>query len=480
MADGNPLSGDLIARFIAIVGADNAITDTADQQPFVTEWRDLYFGKTPAVLKPGSTEEVAAILRLAHETGTPIVPQGGNTGTNGGAVPHENGDEIVLSLARLNRVRAFDPIGATMTVEAGCVLHTLQTLADENDLYFPLGLGSEGSCQIGGNISTNAGGTAVLAFGNTRDLVLGLEVVLPDGRIWNGLSTLRKNNTGYDLKNLFIGAEGTLGVVTAATLKLFPRPKRRETAFVGIASPHDGLALLKRLQQAAGPMLTSCEIMPRLGLEFCLKHLAGARDPLGAPHAWYLLVELSSGDASERVRETMENVLMAAIEDEIVQDAALAESDQQAAGFWHIRTGLSEVQKSEGGSIKHDIAVPVKDIAAFIDEAAPVVEAITPGARVIAFGHLGDGNLHYNVSQPADYDQSADKARYLAQWDEMNAAVYAVVKRFDGTISAEHGIGRLKRKHMPAIKDPVELAMMQEVKALFDPRGIMNPGKVLP
>ncbi|ADZ71740.1 FAD-binding oxidoreductase [Polymorphum gilvum] len=466
---------DHAAQFASLIGAANVLTEAADKAPYLVEWRDLYQGVTPMVLRPGSTAEVSAVLAHADANGLKIVPQGGNTGLVGGQIPVESGEEIVLSLGRMNRVRGIDPEGFTITVEAGVVLETLQREAEAVDRLFPLALGSQGSCQIGGNLSTNAGGTAVLAYGNTRELVLGLEVVLANGDVWNGLRALRKDNTGYDLKQLFIGAEGTLGVITAATLKLFPRPKKLEVAFVGLADPHAALALFSAAKAQAGPILTGFEVMPRVGLEFCLRHLAGARDPLAGEHAWYVLMELSSGTDAFPVRDLMEAILGEAFEKGLVEDAAFAESVAQAQAFWHIRHGMSEVQRYEGGSIKHDVSVPVASIPAFLDAAMVAVGAMVPGCRPVPFGHLGDGNIHFNVSQPV----GADKEAYLARWDEMNALVHGIVHAFNGSISAEHGIGRLKRELLREVKSPLELDLMRRVKAAFDPNDTLNPGRVL-
>lgn len=462
-------------RFAEMIGAANVLTSPDDQAPYLTEWRDLYQGVTPMVLRPGSTEEVSAVMTYAYQNDLKVVPQGGNTGLVGGQIPQETGDEIVLSLSRLNKVRAVDPAGFTITAEAGVVLETLQNEAENVDRLFPLALGAQGSCQIGGNISTNAGGTAVLAYGNTRDLVLGLEVVLPTGEIWNGLRTLRKDNTGYDLKQLFIGGEGTLGVITAAALKLFPRPKKLEAAFVGLPDPHAALKLFTLAKAQAGPVLTGFEIMPRVGVEFCLRHLEGARDPLEGEHAWYVLMELSSGSEAFPVRDLMESILGEAFEEGLVEDAAFAQNLTQVQDFWHIRHGMSEVQKPEGGSIKHDVSVPVASIPDFLDKAMAAVEDFVPGCRPVPFGHIGDGNIHFNVSQPV----GADKEDYLAKWDEMNTIVHGIVGEFGGSISAEHGIGRLKRDLLKDVKQGIELDLMKRIKDAFDPKGHLNPGRVL-
>ena len=464
----------LLARFAALVGERHALRDPLDQVPFLKEWRERYLGDTPLVLLPGSTQEVSAILALADETGTPIVPQGGNTGLVGGQIPNPGGREILVSLKRLNRIRALDPAGNTLDVEAGVTLKAAQEAAQAAGRLFPLSLASEGSCTIGGTISSNAGGTAVIAYGNMRDLVLGLEVVLADGRIWRGLRHLRKDNTGYDLKNLFIGAEGTLGIVTAAVLKLFPRPRAVATAFVGVPSPAAALDLLQLAREEGGGNVTSFELMPRRGVEFVMAHVPGARDPLGSPHPWYVLIEISSF-LPAGLDEAVETLLANALERGIVSDGALAASLDQAAAFWRLREMLSEVQKHEGGSIKHDIAVPVRLVPAFLEKAIPAVEAFVPGARPVPFGHLGDGNLHFNITQPA----GGDKQAFLDRWEDVNALVHGIVGEFGGSISAEHGIGRAKRDLLPGVKDPVEMAMMRAVKATLDPKNILNPGKVL-
>jgi FAD/FMN-containing dehydrogenase len=463
-----------LQAFGAIIGARNLLTDSADMAPYLKEWRDLFTGKARAVARPSSTKQVAALLALARESGTPIVPQGGNTGLVGGQIPVADGREIILSLGRMDKVRSIDPVSDTIIVEAGVTLSRVQDAADGVDRLFPLSLASEGSCTIGGNLSTNAGGTAVLAYGNSRDLCLGLEVVLADGRIWNGLRTLRKDNTGYDLKNLFIGAEGTLGVITAASLKLFPKPRARATAFLAVASPDQALALLHLARAEAGQQLTTFEIMPRFGVEVVLRHAPGTRDPLGAPSPWYVLMELSSPGA-DGLGATIERLLEAALDQGVISDAVLAASEGQQQDLWRIREAMSEVQRFEGGSIKHDVSVPVAAVPDFLAEAIALVVRMVPGCRPLPFGHLGDGNIHFNITQP----EGADKAAFLARWAEINAAVHAVVSSFHGSISAEHGIGRLKKHLLPGVKDPVELALMRAIKATLDPTGILNPGAVL-
>jgi len=465
------ISPDVVKRFIDIVGAKHAITDPAEQESYLIEDRGLYRGHTPVVLRPSSVSEVAAILRLATETATPIVPQGGNTGLVGGQVPHSG--EILLSLNRLDRVRDVDPTSNTITCEAGVILAKVQDAAAHVDRLFPLSLGAEGSCTIGGNLSTNAGGTGALAYGVARDLVMGLEVVLPDGRVWHGLNKLKKDNTGYDLKDLFVGAEGTLGVITAAVLKLFPRPRAVETAFIGLASPRAAIGLLNLVQERTGGAATSFELIKALALEFALRHGHGVRDPLATRHPWYVLLQLSSQSAG--LRGVMEEVLAAAVERGLIEDATIAESLDQANAFWRIRELLPEVQKPEGGSIKHDVSVPIALIPEFLEQADTAVQDVVPGARPVPFGHAGDGNIHYNISQPV----GADKTQFLARWDEVNAAVHGVVTKLGGSISAEHGVGVMKRDLLPGVKDPVALELMRTLKRTLDPSNILNPGKVI-
>ncbi len=467
-----PPAPDLLARFAAIVGDRYAVTDPADLAPHLVERRDLYQGRTPMLLRPGSVDEVAAILKLANETRTAVVPQGGNTGLVGGQVPFDS--ELLISLTRLDKIREVDPSSNTMTCESGVVLQKAQEAAAAAGRLFPLSLGAEGSCTIGGNLSTNAGGTGALAYGIARDLMLGVEVALPDGRVLNLLRKLKKDNTGYDLRHLFVGAEGTLGIITAAVLKLFPRPRAVETAFVGLPSPDAALKLLNAAQARAAGTVTSFELICRGIVEFALRHGHGVRDPLASVHPWYVLLEVSS-QQKEGLRDSVEGLLGEAIEEGIVTDATLAANMEQAKAFWHMRHTLTEVQKPEGGSIKHDVSVPVAAVPQFIAEADAVVAALVPGARPVPFGHLGDGNIHYNVSQPV----GADRAAFLARWGEVNSAVDKVVLKLGGSISAEHGIGRLKRESLVKVKDPVALDLMRGVKQMLDPKGIMNPGKVL-
>ena len=462
----------LLVRFAAIVGDKYAITDPSLQAPYLVEMRGLFAGHTPMVLRPGSTSEVAEIVKLANETKTAIVPQGGNTGLVGGQIPHHN--EIVLSLNRLDRIREVDATSNTITCEAGVTLQRAREAAAAVDRLYPQLLPSEGTCTIGGNLATNAGGTAALAYGIARSHALGLEVVLADGRVLNNLNKLKKDNTGYDLKNLFIGAEGTLGVITAAVLRLVPRPRSVETAVTGVTSPEAALELLGMAQTRSGSDVTSFEIMTRRGIELVLENATGVRDPLAAPHEWYVLIELSS-QQRQGLRPVLEELLEQGMERGLVTDATIADSLEQAKAFWRIREMFGEVQRYAGGSIKHDVSVPVAAVPAFIKDANAAVTALIPGSRPLPFGHLGDGNIHYNVTQPI----GADKDEFLKRWDEVNAAVFAVVKKYGGSISAEHGIGVMKRDLLPSVKDPVALDLMRSLKRILDPNGILNPGKVL-
>ncbi len=466
------LSADLLARFIAIVGDKHAITDPQAQAPYLLEMRDMFHGHTPVVLRTGSVAEVADILKLANETSTPVVPQGGNTGLVGGQIAQHG--EIVLSLNRLDRIREVDPVSNTMTCEAGVTLQRAREAAEQVDRLYPQLLPSEGTCTIGGNLSTNAGGTAALAHGIARSHALGIEVVLADGRVLHNLNKLKKDNTGYDLKNLFIGAEGTLGVITAAVLRLVPRPRAVETAFVGVPSPEAALDLLGLATERTAGGVTSFELMLRLGIELVLRHGAGCRDPLPEKHPWYVLIELSS-QARSGLRAVMEEILAEGLERGLIEDATIADSLEQGKMFWRIRELFGEVQRHEGGSIKHDISVPVAAVPAFINEASAAVIKLIPGSRPLPFGHLGDGNIHYNVAQPV----GADKADFLNRWDEVNAVVFEVVAKHGGSISAEHGIGVIKRDLLPKVKDPVAFELMRTLKRTLDPKGILNPGKVL-
>ena len=471
----NKIPDDLLDRFTSIVGEHHALRDQGDIAPYLSEPRGLWHGRTQLVLKPASTDEVSRILALATETGTPVVPYGGGTGLVGGQIPHMSGNEIIVSMSRMNRIREIDIASGTVTAEAGVVLQTLRDAADEADRLFPLSLGSQGSCQIGGNLSSNAGGTGVLAYGNARELCLGVEVVLPDGRVFDDLRKLKKDNTGYDLKNLFVGAEGTLGIITAAVLKLFPKPKGREVAWVGVESPEKALELFTLASDLSGGALTAFELVMKRALDFTLKHIPGAIAPLRGEHDWLVLMEISSGRSAEEARALVEQVLAAGWEGGLVEDAAIAASLAQADAFWHLRESMSDAQKPEGASIKHDISVPVAAIPEFIARAGKAVVEIAPEARIVCFGHMGDGNLHYNVSQP----ESADRDEFLKLYRTMNDAVHAVVRALEGSISAEHGIGQLKRDELLATAPPLGIELMRRVKTAFDPAGIMNPGKVI-
>ncbi len=462
----------LLARFAAIVGEKYAITDPQAQAPYLLEMRDMFHAHTPLVLRPGSVAEVSEIVKLANETSTAIVPQGGNTGLVGGQVPLHG--EVLLSLNRLDRVREVDPISNTMTCEAGVTLMRAREAAASADRLYPQLLPSEGSCTIGGNLSTNAGGTAALAHGIARSHALGIEVVLADGRVLNNLNKLKKDNTGYDLKNLFIGAEGTLGIITAAVLRLVPRPRSVETAFAGVPSPEAALDLLGLATERTAGGVTSFELMARMGVETVLQNAAGCRDPLAEVHPWYVLIELSS-QARSGLREVLEEILAEGLGRGLVTDAVIADNLDQAKMFWRIREMFGEVQRHLGGSIKHDISVPVAAVPAFIKEANAAVVALIPGCRPLPFGHLGDGNIHYNVAQPP----GADKDEFLKRWDNVNAVVFGVVAKYGGSISAEHGIGVMKRDLLPKVKDPVALDLMRTLKRTLDPKGILNPGKVL-
>lgn len=469
------LSPELIASFIEIVGSANALTNPADLAPYLIESRGLYKGTTPMVLRPGSVEEVSRIMKLATATRTAIVPQGGNTGHVAGQIPREGKADVVLSLQRLNRIRDIDPVGNVIVADAGCILADIQKAADDNDRLFPLSLGSEGSARIGGNLSTNAGGTAVLAYGNMRQLCLGLEVVLPTGEIWDGLRRLKKDNTGYDLRDLFIGAEGTLGVITGAVLKMFPKPLGHQVAFAGVGSVEHALALFDKASSLCGTALTGFELMPRLGVEFTAKHIPDVRDPMETAHAWYALIDISTSDSAESAERVVHELLEQGIVAGLVENAVIATSEEQRKALWHMRESMSPAQKPEGGSIKHDVSVPVSNIPAFMKEADAAVMRAMPGARICSFGHMGDGNIHYNISQPV----GADKQAFLDRWREMNAIVHGIVLKYNGSISAEHGIGQLKRDELAAVRPEIEIELMRRIKHAFDPAGIMNPDKVL-
>jgi FAD/FMN-containing dehydrogenase len=466
---------NLFKQIKSIVGEKNLLITEADVRPYVTDWRGRYVGRAACVVKPATTDEVSALVKLCAETRTRIVPQGGNTSLCGASVPDSLGNAIVLSLSRMNRVREIDPDNNTLTAEAGCVLQMIQQTAQDADRLFPLSLASEGTAKIGGNIATNAGGTGVLRYGNMRELVLGLECVLPNGDIWHGLRGLRKDNTGYDLKQLFIGSEGTLGIITAAVLKLYPQPKARATALVALADVNDGLALLNTIKQNFGDRLTGFEVMMRVCLDLVFQHIPNTHDPFAQKYPWYALVELTDTHAQDDLTEDLQNELVKFMKSRSVQDAVVARSEVQSNQLWHLRENISEAQRLEGISIKHDIAVPVSRVPQFIDETSGALVKHFPGIRIVAFGHMGDGNIHFNCSKP----DAQDNAAFIAQTEHVNRVVHDIVHALNGSISAEHGIGQLKRDELLRYKTGLEIEMMRAVKKTFDPNNIMNPGKIL-
>ena len=447
------------------------IVEDADSAPFLSEWRDRWPGEAALIVCPASTEEVAKVVKICSDHNVAITPQGGNTGLVGGQIPY--GPEILLSLKRMRKIRNISPLDNTMTVDAGVTLLEAQEAAKEAGRLFPLSIGSEGSCQIGGVISTNAGGVHVLRYGNTRDLVLGIEAVLPNGEIWNGLKRLRKDNTGYDLKQLFIGGEGTLGVVTGAVLKLFPQPKEFVTALAGVPSPQAAVELLSLAQEESGGLASSFELMSRRCIDFVTKHIPDTRDPLAAPHPWYVLMEFSAATAG--LRDAVESLLEKAIDKGFVEDAVLAANETQAHDFWRIRHSISQAINGEGLGARHDVSVATADIPAFLEKADAAVAKAAPGARIVAFGHIGDGNVHYDVAPPEGAGRNAldDKRK------DIETRVYEIILSFDGSISAEHGVGRHKKDAIANVKSPVELEMMRAIKKALDPKGVMNPGKML-
>ena len=464
----------LLARLEALVGRDNVLTAADDIAPYVVDWRGRYQGAAYAVVRPGTTGEAAAVVSACAGAGAFLVPQGGNTGMCGAATPDASGGEIVISTTRMRAIRALDPSNATITVEAGVTLAAAQDAAREAGMQFPLSLASEGSCTIGGNLSTNAGGTAVLRYGNMRELVLGVEVVLADGRVWNGLRGLRKDNTGYDLKQLFIGSEGTLGIITAAVLKLFAAPRTRVTALAAVGDLARAVSLLGTMKQALGDRLVGFELVSALALELSRKYHPGSADPLPG-HPWYVLMQIDDVRADAPVGADVEAALAQAMEDGVVADATIAQSAEQADRLWALRENISEAQRREGPNIKHDISVPISAIPAFAGQTGNAIVAALPGARLVVFGHLGDGNLHYNIAAPV----GTDARRFLDHTPEVNRIVHDRVVAAGGSISAEHGIGQLKRDELAHYKTPLELELMRRVKAAFDPRGLLNPGKVL-
>ncbi|MDG2267959.1 MAG: FAD-binding oxidoreductase [Alphaproteobacteria bacterium] len=456
------------------LGPKGWIEDKEIIEPYLVEERGLFIGKSSLLLKPQNTEEVSKILKLCNEHNIKVVPQGGRTGLCGGTIPSENGKEIMLSLERMNNIKELNEENFTITVEAGCILNNIQNIADEKNFLFPLSLASEGSCTIGGNISTNAGGINVLRYGMARDLVLGIEVVLANGEIWNNLISLRKDNRGYDLKQLFIGSEGTLGIITSAVLKLFPAPRNIETALFAIPNPDAAIELLGLARSASADLLNAYELVSRVGMEMVIKNIPGAKEPLKEKYKWYILIEFSSS-SKNNLRQQIEDLFELALNKNIVLDGVIAESTQQRKELWTLRDGLNEAQKPEGGSIKHDISVPINNVSKFIYSASKCVEEFIPNSRVVAFGHIGDGNIHFNISQPL----KQDKKEFLNKWTDVNKLVFDIVKNLDGSFSAEHGIGKLKREELQNYNPTIEINLMKSIKSSFDPNNILNPGKVL-
>ncbi|WGM31019.1 FAD-binding oxidoreductase [Brevundimonas sp. NIBR11] len=460
-------SPDALDELKAALGPSSWTQDPFEIAPSLTEWRNRWQGNTPLMLTPGTTAEVARAVEICARRGVAIVTQGGGTGLVGGQVPF---GEVLLTTRRLRAVRDITPLDDAMTVEAGITLLEAQQLAAKADRFFPLSLAAEGTATVGGVISTNAGGTAVLRYGMMRDLVLGLEAVMPDGQVFHGLKRLRKDNTGYDLKQLLIGAEGTLGVVTAATLKLFPIMRSRATAVVGLANAHSAIQLLARAKAETGGGVEAFELMKRIGVEFALKHIPGVREPLDSVQPWYVLIELTSGEPGA-AEAGMERILTAAFEEDLITDAAIAQNETQVRDFWKLREEQSAAQRPEGGGWKHDVSVPVSRIADFLNEATAAVEAFEPGARVSAFGHVGDGNMHYDILCPP----GGDLPTFLGRWEAGSKVVHDVVARYQGSISAEHGLGRLKTDEARRYKTPLEIATMQAIRKAIDPQRIMNP-----
>jgi FAD/FMN-containing dehydrogenase len=462
-------------RLREIVGGQGLLTDPADCAPFLADHLGRCRGRALAVVQPASVAEVSQVLALCDAAGVGVVPHGGNTGYYGGAIPDDSGTQLVLSLRRLNRIRSIDPDNNSLIAEAGCILRQVQEAAEAAGRFFPLSIGSQGSCQIGGNLSTNAGGVNVLRYGMTRDLVLGLEVVLPGGQVLAGLTALRKDNTGYDIKSLFLGAEGTLGVITAASFKLFPQIRAHATALTALPDVRAAVTLLGRLREASGDRVSSFELIPRSGIELTTRHIPGVSDPLPGAYAWYALCELTSTRADEPLDAVLEEALGSALADGIVLDAAMVRSERERAALWKLRETIPEAQRHEGASLKHDISLPVGKLADFVARAEPWIRANVPDGRLVAYGHVGDGNLHFNVSQLP----GAQREAFLARAASVQRAVHDLVYEFGGSFSAEHGVGRMKVGELERYASPVELALMRAVKHAFDPHGIMNPGKVL-
>lgn len=466
---------DFLTLCRTAIGANYVLTEAVDTASYLTDWRGRFTGRAIAVMKPGSTAEVAAVVKLCNQFKVPLVPQGGNTGLVLGSVPDDSGAAIVLSLTRLNRIRAIDSLNNTATAEAGCILENLQQAASDAERLFPLSLASEGSCTIGGNLSSNAGGTAVLRYGNTRELCLGLEVVTAQGEVWDGLRGLRKDNTGYDLRDLFIGAEGTLGIITAAVMKLFPQPKAQITAMAALPTPAAALRLLTLAQAHCGAALTGFELMSDFCLQLVTKHFPQMRLPFAETHPQYVLLELSDSESEQHANALLESLIGAALEQDVITDAIVAASIAQSKALWNLREHISLAQAAEGKNIKHDISVPISRIADFIETTDAQLQQAAPGCRMVTFGHLGDGNLHYNVSPP----QGTSDEDFIAQQTAINLIVHDSVHGYGGSISAEHGLGALKRDEIRRYKSAVEMQMMRTLKQAFDPLNLMNPGKVL-
>ena len=471
----NTPTSELLNQLKQIVGPSGVVDQPQDIAPYLLDHRKLYRGATSLVLRPESTAQVSQILKLCHVHRIGVVPVGGNTSYCGGATPSSAGNEIVVSLSRLKGIRHIDPDNYTLTVEAGCVLAEVQQAAEASERLFPLSLGSEGSCQIGGNLSTNAGGTAVLRYGMARDLVLGLEVVLPDGRVLDDLNALRKNNTGYDLRDLFIGAEGTLGIITAATLKLYPLPRTRVTALVAVDDPASAVALLSFLRSSGSDALSTFELMPRIAIELVCRHIAGINDPFDDTHPWYVLIEASTAQLTDHLTEELSEVLVRAQQKHLVREVLLAQRSSQREFFWRIRETIPEAQTRAGGSIKHDVSVSISDLPKFIEEGTALCKRIAPEGVLVIYGHLGDGSLHFNINTP----DTGAHPEFFAKKTALNNAIHELAMRYRGSISAEHGIGQLKRDELAEFKNPVAMQLMHAIKQTLDPHGIMNPGKVL-
>ncbi|MGD9841833.1 MAG: FAD-binding oxidoreductase [Steroidobacteraceae bacterium] len=466
---------ELLNQLRALVGPAGFLDQPDDIAPFLVDHRKLYRGATPLVLRPNSTEQVARILALCNEHRVGVVPVGGNTSYCGGATPASDGSQIVLSLSRLKRIRHIDADNYTLTVEAGCFLAEAQQAAIAQQRLFPLSLGSEGSCQIGGNLSTNAGGTAVLRYGMARELVLGLEVVLPDGRVLNDLTALRKNNTGYDLRDLFMGAEGTLGIITAATLKLFPLPRTRVTAIVAVENPATAVALLSHLRNSGSDSLATFELMPRSALQLVFTQINATSDPFDAVHPWYVLLEATTAQLTDTLTDEITAALVDAQTQHLVRDALLAQNNSQRDMMWRLRESIPEAQTRAGGSIKHDVSVSISALPCFIEQGMARCQQIAPEGIMVVYGHLGDGSLHFNINLPPQ----GDRTTFFAKTEALHHAMHELIVEHRGSISAEHGIGQLKRDELARYKDPVALAVMHSIKQALDPHGIMNPGKVL-